>query len=167
MLANNLQLWGQSGLKIHPDQCLTISNKLCLPILKVPLSPCCYIPCTITCWTNWWTSPYPCLWTRTPLSYPTMIISPVTNEPVHLWIVPYRCLLSILQLGNSAFWCPLSQLVWDVYVFTTNLEKCEGQTLDILPLQCFQFSIIPNTPGHHLEDIIELRDQMTQWFIAG
>ena len=30
---------------------------------------------------------------RMPLSYPTMTLSPVTNEPVYLWNLPHRCFL--------------------------------------------------------------------------
>ena len=38
---------------------------------------------------------------RMPLSYPIMILSPVTNEPVYLWNVPNRSFWSVRQLSQS------------------------------------------------------------------
>ncbi len=41
-----------------------------------------------TYFAKWWTSLHSCLWktepSRKPLSFPVMILSPVTSEPVHL-----------------------------------------------------------------------------------
>lgn len=55
-------------------------------------------------------SPCPCLW-RTepfeePFSFPTMILFPVTNEPLYHCSVPIRC-LSIPQLSESCCLCPI------------------------------------------------------------
>ena len=66
-------------------------------------------------------SDMPALWTK-PVScedvhsYPIMILSPVTNEPVYLWNVPNRCLWSIPKLSQS-FAAPVP---------TCCLEKCSA-----------------------------------------
>ncbi len=36
------------------------------------------------------------------LLYPIMILSPAINEPVHLWNVPNRCIVSIAQPSQSS-----------------------------------------------------------------
>lgn len=76
-------------------------------------SLCCDILYTITCLTEWWTCPVlGCkllILLRMLPSCQIMILSSVTNEPVYLWNVPYRCYLS-LHIKNIVF--VLFAVVW-------------------------------------------------------
>ena len=90
---------------------------------------------------------------RMPLSYPTMTLSPVTNEPVYLWNFTHRCFLERCTTF-PVFCCPCPNLREIQNMLSFQLCKCQkglanDQNLFYLCFtkcpNCFWISVVVNS----------------------